>query len=128
MKKTFTYFLLLVYVLASFGVVINFHYCADELAGVKVNAIGKSGCECDAESEDAGCCHEDVSLVKLKELHQSQINEEISFSKLALPILFFNYFSLVIKNESVTSFCFIPPKPPDINHNKVYKEINVFLI
>lgn len=128
MKSPFVYFLLTIYTIANFGILINMHYCSDELAGVKINSIGKSACECEPSDEDAGCCHEEVSLVKLKEVHQSQISEKLTFEKIALPLFYYSFFvnpnlSLVNKQASYS-----PSKPPNIAGNKIYRAINVFLI
>jgi hypothetical protein len=68
MKKAVASITLLCYVAVSCGVIINFHYCMDQVASTQLfvaesKSCGKCGMHMDKSS---GCCRDEVKLVKLE--------------------------------------------------------------
>lgn len=73
MKKVLIFISLSVYLALSTGIVVNMHYCMDQLAsthfyGGKSEICGQCGMETD---ESTGCCRDEVKVVKLQEDQQS---------------------------------------------------------
>lgn len=67
MKKLLAAILLLVYLSATTGIVINSHYCMKRLVSVKLFETSAKQCgQCGMEMHDnPGCCHDDTRYIKL---------------------------------------------------------------
>jgi hypothetical protein len=58
------------YMTVTSGIVINIHYCMDEVANVALGAGGSDKCDrCGMDNK--GCCHDDVQVMKLADDHQT---------------------------------------------------------
>lgn len=100
MKRFLGLFLTLVYLLSSTGILVNFHYCHDELQQMAFYQ-DVDPCCCEGEElEPVGCCENTTVLLKGKEEAQVQANTadiELDFEqglvaqepqRLQLPSLF----------------------------------------
>ena len=72
MKKALAVIWMMAYLLLSTGVVVNFHYCMNQLAstqfyGEKQELCGQ--CGMDAESSH-GCCRDEIKVIKMDDDHQ----------------------------------------------------------
>lgn len=67
MKKFLAFILLVIYLPAYSGVVVNFHYCMNRLASTQFFAAEKKVCgKCGMHTgRSHGCCRDEVKLVKL---------------------------------------------------------------
>lgn len=98
MKRFLVIPLLTVYLIAASGILINLHYCGEQLEAWDVYA-DKAGCagdECGDESEDNdGCCKDEIVLAKIdqeQDTPQSYIFKLLSIggdSPAVLPALEF---------------------------------------
>lgn len=68
MKKIFTSILFVLYLTASSGATINFHYCMGEFIGIDVHAFSDNTCSnCGmAKEKKKGCCSEKHTTLQLK--------------------------------------------------------------
>lgn len=78
MKKLFTIFLALTYLLVSSGIVVNTHYCMGKLAGVSYQSPADSHCGL-CGMDNTGCCHNDLKLVKLDDSHKFTSSPDFRF-------------------------------------------------
>lgn len=69
MKKAVVFIVLVCYLAASSGVIVNFHYCMNKLASTKLFALKSKKCgQCGMSMHKShGCCHDEVQMVKMKE-------------------------------------------------------------
>lgn len=72
MKKALAVIWVVAYLLLSTGVVVNFHYCMNQLAstqfyGGKQEVCGR--CGMDAETSH-GCCRDEIKVIKMDDDHQ----------------------------------------------------------
>jgi hypothetical protein len=68
MKKVFAILLAFTYLAITSGVVVSVHYCMGEVAGVAVGQSNADTCgTCGMDNK--GCCHDDVSVVKIQDSH-----------------------------------------------------------
>ena len=83
MKQFIAAILILVYLGASSGVVINSHYCMKKLVSVKLFETKAEQCgQCGMEMHDnPGCCHDDTKFVKLV---QDQVKSPVPFYNFSL--------------------------------------------
>ena len=62
---------LLVYFAFTCGIMINTHFCMDELDSVRLYAAKSDYCtKCGMHTRDHGCCHDEVRIVKISDTHQ----------------------------------------------------------
>lgn len=73
MKKLIALILTIVYMTASSGVVLNLHYCMGNLASIRVDNFKDNLCKCGMKSTSKGCCHNEVKVVKLTNVHKQAI-------------------------------------------------------
>jgi hypothetical protein len=79
MKKVLAIVLAVTYLAISSGVVVSVHYCMGEKAGVAIGQTKADTCgTCGMDNE--GCCHDDVSVVKIQDSH-SMATAYIDFVK-----------------------------------------------
>jgi hypothetical protein len=68
MKKVLATILAFTYLALASGVVVSVHYCMGEVAGVAIGHSNADTCgTCGMEND--GCCHDDVSVVKVQDSH-----------------------------------------------------------
>ena len=72
MKKAIAAILLVLYVAFSTGVVINFHYCMNDLDSLQLGAAKTEICgKCGMHQEDANaCCNDEVKIFKIQDDQQ----------------------------------------------------------
>lgn len=71
MKKLFALILALAYLSASSGMVLNVQYCFNQVSSVQVNGFGEDNCCCNGTKNKAGCCSNEVKVVKLQDTHHA---------------------------------------------------------
>ena len=60
------------YMTVTSGIVINIHYCMNEIANVALGAGDSAKCQqCGMDND--GCCHDDVQVLKLADNHQCSV-------------------------------------------------------
>ena len=130
MKKITVVILLLCYLAASAGVIVNFHFCMDKLASAKLyekkaNKCGKCGMHTGSSN---GCCRDEVKIIKMED----DQNVTLGFSY-SLPALE----TLGHKNSNfINASFFIVPlirryqthSPPLISAEDTYLQNSVFRI
>lgn len=131
MKKTGIVILMVCYLAASSGIIVNFHYCMNKLAstelfGSQVKKCGKCGMNI---HKSKGCCHDEVQVVKLED--DQKVTAGISFTLTPPDEL------VHIPSEFIsTSFINCAPEqrhyynhsPPLLTGQDIYLENNVFRI
>jgi hypothetical protein len=79
MKKVLAIVLAVTYLAIASGVVVSVHYCMGEKAGVAIGETNADTCgTCGMDNE--GCCHDDVSVVKIQDSH-SMATAHVDFVK-----------------------------------------------
>jgi hypothetical protein len=84
MKKLLASVLLLAYITATCGVVVNFHYCMEKLASTSLfsgdsKVCGKCGMHSDASN---GCCRDESKIVKME---QDQVKASFADLQIKAP-------------------------------------------
>jgi hypothetical protein len=91
MKKIIASILMLLYISASGGVVLNVHYCMGEVSSVEIDNY-KSGddCEkCGMPESSSSCCRSEFKVVKVDNLHKATVaayNIQLSVSDLPVNV------------------------------------------
>lgn len=127
MKKFFALILTIVYMTASSGVVVNVHYCMGKMASVQMDNSTDNLCKCGVKTSSKGCCHNEVKVVRMTNLHKQSVAVSYVFVSTALlPVAV----SLIDISKTYTSDVNITVanNPPDLASNKVYLSNCVFII
>lgn len=107
--------------------VVNVHYCMGAVASVTYGHDTPESCGKCGMKEKAGCCHSELKVVKLDDVHQQTIQAKEAAAAIAeLPVVFFET-ALEIYN-SHNDFGISYHSPPDPRVNSVYLHTNVFRI
>ena len=102
MKKLIACILAVVYLSASSGMVVNVQYCMDKVASVQVNGFGNENICCTDGGKTAGCCSDELKVVKLQESHNAAVasySMENPAQLLGVPLSFINSSPLVLADE-----------------------------
>ncbi len=126
MRKATIAILALLYIFTTSGVVVNSHYCMGALASVSYGHEEPESCGKCGMTEKDGCCHSELKLVKLDDVHQQTIKAEKIAGVAILPA---NYFETEPASyNSDKYFHNSYHSPPDQRINAVYLHTNVFRI
>ena len=126
MRKATIAILALLYLFTTSGVVVNMHYCMGALASVTYGHEVPESCgKCGMKEKD-GCCHSELKLVKLDDVHQQTIKAEKLEQVAVLPAAFFE--AAIASYSSINNFVNSYHSPPDQRVNSVYLHTNVFRI
>ena len=79
MRKVLAITLAFVYLFIASGVVVSVHYCMGEVAGVAIGHSDADTCG-SCGMDNSGCCHDDVSVVKIQDSH-AMVNAQVDFVK-----------------------------------------------
>lgn len=72
MKRLLAILLAAIYITTTSGIVISTHYCMGEISAVALGQQDNNTCgTCGMENE--GCCHDDLSVLKLTDNHQFSV-------------------------------------------------------
>lgn len=118
-KKATVAILALLYIITTSGVVVNVHYCMGAVSSVTYSHNEDERCGKCGMKAKTGCCHSELKVVKLDDVHQQTVKaKEATDFVAALPLVYFqaadaNYSSRRDFNISYHS-------PPDPRVNEVY--------
>lgn len=126
MRKATIAILALLYLFTTSGVVVNMHYCMGALASVTYGHEEPESCGKCGMTEKDGCCHSELKLVKLDDVHQHTIKAEQIAQVAELPLAFFE--TAIASYNSNRAFVNSYHPPPDQRVNSVYLHTNVFRI
>lgn len=127
MKKFFALILTVVYMAASSGVVVNVHYCMGKMASVRVDNFSGNQCKCGMKTSAKGCCHNEVKVVKMTNLHKQSVAASYVFAPITLLPVAVSLIGISKTYTSDVNFA-VANKPPDLASNKVYLSNCVFII
>jgi hypothetical protein len=131
MKNVLISMIAVFYLAVTSGVVLNIHYCMGRISSVTFNhdkdhedgACGK----CGMNKTEHHCCGDVVKMVKLSDSHQAS---NFSFELVSISALLPNHETVLHQPEQgvspAPSTDYFSPPPKTLN--KVYRDINVFLI
>lgn len=127
MKKFLAFLLLVIYLPAYSGVVVNYHYCMNRLASMQIFATEKKTCgKCGMHtSRSHGCCRDEVKVVKLT-------IDQLSAKSIAMPATLITPVSVISDYLSVpVPYNTVPaetqgPAPPLISEQDNYLHFSVF--
>lgn len=81
MKKLIRILFLFAYIAPTVGVTVAYHFCGNTLSTVIINYNGNlkepSEC-CGEEHEDNNCCHNDIKIYRLDDLHFASLKTELA--------------------------------------------------
>ena len=130
MKKLAISILAVYYLAVACGITVNFHFCMDQLASVKLYSTEAKKCgRCGMETHKSnGCCRDEVETVKLQEDHQKASIAD--FQLLALePITTIPSEFIAADFQNVNEVRhFHNHSPPLLSAQDTYLQINVFRI
>jgi len=130
MKKSLATILILVYLVFSCGVIINFHYCMDRLASTSLFGDESKYCgKCGMHSDDSdGCCRDEVKVVKLdSDQQKAQTIDFVFTAPLALVQLSSLFICQPFQNADPTGH-FHNHSPPLLTEQDTYLQNGVFRI
>ena len=127
MKKFLVLILSVIYMTASSGVVLNVHYCMGKMALAGVDNFKGNICKCGMKTSPKSCCHNEVKVVKMTNLHKQAFADCYFFIH---PALFPPGFSLINISKTYLSDLnvAIANKPPGLASNHLYLSNCVFRI
>lgn len=129
MKKVIALILALVYLSTTSGMVMNVQYCFDKVSSVQVNGFGdKDGCCCIGAEKTAGCCSDEVEMVKLHESHQAAFANysiENPTQLLSIPLSYIDSSPIVSVSEELVQ---ISDSSPPLPSAPIYIKNCVFRI
>lgn len=127
MKKAAIAILALLYIATTSGVVVNVHYCMGAVASVTYGHKSPDSCGKCGMKERAGCCHSELKVVKLDDVHQQTVKtQQTAIAVAELPVAFFQ--AAVETYDSRADFGISYHSPPDPRVNAVYLHTSVFRI
>jgi|DEB19_MinimDraft_2_1074335.scaffolds.fasta_scaffold00414_3 hypothetical protein len=68
------------YLLTSIGGSFNLHYCGGNLKTISFSSVSEKTC-CGKKIMKKGCCHNKTILIKVKDKHQSNKIDKITYTK-----------------------------------------------
>jgi hypothetical protein len=130
LKKVLISIIAVFYLVVTTGLVMNIHYCMGKISSVtfsheKDHDDGTCS-KCGMSKTGNHCCKDDVKTVKLNDSHQASA---FAFELASISATTPEHLTLLHESEQGLSAIpstdyFSPPKPL----NKLYRDINVFLI
>lgn len=127
LKKTGITTLAIIYTFTVFGFALNFHFCGDDLYGVKFGSVADSCCPKEAPLGKMKCCKDSKVDIKVTDVHQTVSTSFLSkIFIIELPrIPFENYFTKV---PQVLIEQFPDRGPPLLEKVAIYIKNGLFLI
>jgi hypothetical protein len=126
-KKAAIAILALLYIVTTSGVVVNVHYCMGAVSSVTYGHDQSEGCGKCGMKNKAGCCHSELKVVKLDDVHQQTIKAKETTTFIAeLPVVFFQSAAAIYNSRKDSGISY--HSPPDPRVNSVYLHTNVFRI
>ncbi len=130
MRKIILSIVLLSYLVASSGVIINFHYCMNNLASTGIFEPESKKCgQCGMHTDDSnGCCRDESKMVKMQ--NDQQPSSSLSYVLPSLSTLLHlpsNFIVVSIFNISAAKY-FISHSPPLLSEQDRYLQNGVFRI
>ena len=89
MKKAVIAILALLYIITTSGVVVNVHYCMGTVASVTYGHEAPESCGKCGMIEKDGCCHSELKVVKLDDVHQQAVKAAQTEQVAELPVAYF---------------------------------------
>lgn len=116
------------YLLTSIGGSFNLHYCGGNLKTISFSSVSEKSC-CGSKMKSKGCCHNKTIVIKVKDKHQSNKIDKITYAK---PILILdnstpeiNYISSYSKeNQTPENY----HSPPIVLKTPIYLKNRVLII
>lgn len=128
MKKGLSLILLLIYFTVSTGFTVNLHYCMDEVQSWELGSTDDKKCGlCGMNTQDSGCCHDEVKVIKLQ---QDVFKAQAIAYHFSFPVLISHttsYLLLPFQNVKTADQHFSPGSPL-INKQDTYLNNCVFRI
>ena len=126
MKKAVIAILALLYIITTSGVVVNVHYCMGAVASVTYGHEAPESCGKCGMIEKDGCCHSELKVVKLDDVHQQAVKAAQTEQVAELPVAYFE--AAVAGFNSHNNFVNSYHSPPDNRDNVIYLHTGVFRI
>ncbi len=130
MKKITVAILSVYYLAIACGITVNFHFCMNRLASVKLFASEVKKCgRCGMEiHESNGCCRDEVEVVKLQDDQQKTAVAVHEFSSPEQPVIIPSEFIAADFYNVNEQRHFHNHSPPLLSAQDTYLQINVFRI
>jgi hypothetical protein len=129
MKQISALFLMLLYVLPTFGNTLSMHYCGGKLASVSFGYSVSKKCGCDVNSTKEGCCDDkSYQLNTLDKQYKSPQFQILSDNKTPLIAPVYPSFILAFNCIDLSSFSPEDHHPPNKNQIPLFVLNQVFRI
>ena len=127
-KKSFATISVLIYFAFTCGVMINMHYCMDRFDSVRFFAAKSDYCtKCGMHTKDFGCCHDEVTIVKLDTDQQTaHVNFELA-APVAIAPVHAEFISAGLYNQNNPTD-YLNHSPPLLKGQDIYLQNCVFRI
>lgn len=130
MKKLLAFILLITYFAFSSGVVINYHYCMNQLASAKLFEKESDVCGlCGMHSTDSeGCCHDEVKVLKAEDDQNTTASIAFLFKAPVLELSQASEFLFLPVQNHNEFLLAVPHPPPLLTEQDTYLQNRVFRI
>jgi hypothetical protein len=129
-KKLLAFILLITYFAFSSGVVINYHYCMNQLASAKLFEKESDVCGlCGMHSTDSeGCCHDEVKVLKAEDDQNTTASIAFLFKAPVLKLSQASEFLFLPVQNQNEFLLAVPHPPPLLTEQDTYLQNRVFRI
>ena len=129
MKKILAAFMILCYLVLTTGVVVNFHFCMNQLASVKFYEKESNKCSlCGMKMHGKhGCCHDEICVVKLT-VDQQKVAAVQSIDAPTSSSFIVSAFIVLPTINTTHSSPWQNHSPPLLDGQNIYLENGVFRI
>jgi hypothetical protein len=126
-KKAAVAILALLYIVTTSGVVVNVHYCMGAVSSVTYGHNEDERCGKCGMKAKSGCCHSELKVVKLDDVHQQTIKaKETTEFIAALPVVYFEVAAATYSSRNNSGISY--HSPPDPRGSFVYLHTSIFRI
>ncbi len=130
MKKLLVSILVFCYFAATFGVMINRHYCMNRLASIHLFEKSADICgRCGMETHESnGCCHDEVKVLKVEQDQNKATVDSYTIPALEITVSVPSDFIAISFYNVVEQRHYHNHSPPLLSAQDIYLQNNVFRI
>jgi hypothetical protein len=128
MKKLMATIAVLIYFAFTCGIMINAHYCMNSFDSVRLYSAKSDYCtKCGMHTENHGCCHDEVTIVKLDNDQQTSYFHFELAAPDAIPPIYSEFLPEDLHNKR-QQVDFFNHSPPLLTEQDTYLQNCVFRI
>lgn len=128
MKRFVAFLVLHLYILTTFGVGLQIHYCGKKINSIKVVVTEQHDCSCGKGKMKPGCCKDDLKYLKVKSEHNGSSHVS-TLNSFIFSELFFNRSMDLFSGFATASMQLaLDRPPPNLSDLKIFQKNRSILI